>query len=269
MKIRFFISIFSVLLACSCSKLELAGIVDRINLNVPGDFTSISVDGAIDVSFSDDCTSVQVETDVNLLPYVEVYLDGRQLKVRLSSEIKISPDYNSRITVMIPYRQGVNSISLDGASSFVSDYPVKGKDVVIVASGASEIICHVIAERSATISLSGASLAEFGSLSSELLNLEMSGASSLQASGRVSSGQISLSGASELKGIVSVQKYSFDIDSCYGTLVGASKAVFKSDGLISCNLYGASRICYIGNADMSGSRCYAASEIIKEKLTIN
>lgn len=257
----FLIPVF--LLVSGCSALDLAGIADRIKVSVSRDFTGISVLGCIDVIFTDDCETAQIEADVNLLPYVEVYEVGKLLKIEFSEGLKVT-DGNFRATVLIPFKSGVSNISVSGTASFVSDFPISGKDIAITASGSSEIICPLHADRSATVNLNGASSAECGSLSAALLNLSLSGASVLEAAGRVSSCQLFLVGASELRGLSESQNHSVEIGSCYGDLTGASKAFFRSDGLISCNLYGDSYISYIGKADISGSKCYDDSEIEEE-----
>lgn len=260
---RFLLLLISVvLLACSCSKIELAGITERINVSVPDSFTGIYVSGNIDVIFADGIDVAQVEADVNLLPYVNVYGKGKQLKIEFEDGLNVKTGA-LKASVKIPYKKGVNIISASGSASFVSDHPIASKDIVIAATGASEVICHVLAESSATVQLTGASSFECGSLSAGILNLTLTGASEMNAAGKVVSGQIELSEASELEGISSVQKYSLEIGSCYGTLSGASEASFKSNGLISCNLSGDSSISYIGNADISGSKCYDTSEVEK------
>ena len=260
---KFILFLLSViLLACSCSKLELAGITERINISLPYNFTSIYIAGDIDVIFTDDVATAQIEADVNLLPYVNVYEEGRQLKIEFEDGLNVKSG-TLEATVIIPYKRGVNIVSAVGAATFMSDYPLVAKDVVITAAGASEVIGHILAEKSVTVKLSGASSLECGSVSAGILNLTLSGASEMKAAGKVTSGHIELSGASELEEISSAQKYSLEIGSCYGTLSGASEASFKSDGLISCNLSGASSISYIGNADISGSKCYDTSDIEK------
>ncbi len=260
---KFFLFLLSViLLACSCSKLELAGITERINISLPYNFTSIYIAGDIDVMFTDDVNTAQIEADVNLLPYVNVYEDGKQLKIEFEKGLNVKSGI-LEATVMLPYKRGVNIVSAVGAATFMSDYPIVSKDIVITAIGASEVICNVLAESSATVKLTGASSFECGSLSAGILNLTLTGASEMNAAGKVAFGQIELSGASELEGISSAQKYSLEIGSCYGTLSGASEASFKSDGLISCNLSGDSSISYTGNADISGCKCYDTSEVEK------
>ena len=218
--------------------------------------------GNIDVIFADDIDVAQVQTDVNLLPYVNVYGKGKQLKIEFEEGLNVKTG-SLKASVKIPYRKGVNIVSASGSASFVSDLPIVSKDIVITAIGASEVICHVLAESSATVKLTGASSFECGSLSAGILNLTLAGASEMNAAGKVASGQIELSGASELEGISSAQKYSLEIGSCYGTLSGASEASFKCDGLISCNLSGDSSISYTGNADISGCKCYDTSEVEK------
>lgn len=252
-----------ILLACSCSKIELAGITECINISLPDSFSGIYISGNIDVIFADDTDVAQVETDVNLLPYVNVYGKGKQLKIEFEDGLNVKSG-SLHASVTIPYRRDVNIVSASGSASFVSDRPIASKDVVITATGASEVICHVLADKSATVKLTGASSLECGSLSAGVMNLTLAGASEMKAAGRVTSCQLELSGASELEGISSVQKYSLEIGSCYGTLSGASEATFRSDGLISCNLSGDSSISYTGKADISGSKCYDSSEIEKD-----
>ncbi len=251
-------------LLCSCSKLELAGVYDRVMVELDQSYTGIDVSDCIEVRYSVDCESAVIEADVNLIPYVEIYEKGNTLKIGLAKGLKLDDDgWNSlRVVVTLPFRPEVRSISLSGAATFISDFPVTGDRFSLDASGASRFTGDVAADMVA-IDLSGASTMECGSLICSRMDLSAGGASSARLSGKVSSCRISLSGASTMKGVPDVLPFSLELHDCSGSLSGASYASFRSDGSISCSLSGASTIVYMGNADISRSRVSGDGSVIE------
>lgn len=248
---------------CSCSKVELAGITDVVYIDTPMSYTGLEVGSAIEVRLSEDCTAPQLEADVNLIPYVEIYERKGILNIELANGLKLQGDgWNAaKVVVSLPARSDIRSVSLSGASTFVSDLPVEEEKFSLTLSGASRFTGSVNAE-SVDIDLSGASMMECGYIRSDRMNMELSRASLARLSGRTSFCEIDLSGASSLSGISELQKYSFRVDECTGELSGASSAMFVCDGRITCSLSGASLLSYMGDADTSGSYTSGGSEII-------
>ena len=186
---------------CSCSKVELAGITDVVYIDTPMSYTGLEVGSAIEVRLSEDCTAPQLEADVNLIPYVEIYERKGILNIELANGLKLQGDgWNAaKVVVSLPARSDIRSVSLSGASTFVSDLPVEEEKFSLTLSGASRFAGSVNAE-SVDIDLSGASIiSELQKYSFRVDECtgELSGASSAMfvCDGRIT---CSLSGASLL-----------------------------------------------------------------------
>ena len=250
---------------CGCSKVELAGITDVVHVDIPMSYTELDVSSVMEVRFSEDCTSPQLEADVNLMPYIKIYERKGVLYVGLANGLKLDDSGWAafKAVVTLPPNRDIESVSLSGAASLISDFPFIGSRFAVDASGASSFTGAVEAD-DFDVDLSGASLIECGFLKCGSMELSASGASSLRISGTVSSCSMSLSGASSLGDISAGNPYSLEIVTCTGVLSGASRAVFRSDGRISCTLNGGSSIYYSGDADVSGSVSDSVSSIVQE-----
>lgn len=266
MKKFFAMSAAATMLLCSCAKIELAGIRGTAEVDTPMEFTEIDLSDCVNVCFEEGGEIITVETDVNVLPYVEVFESGRVLKIRLDKDLRLKKDgwNNLHISVTVPYKTGVRSVSASGASTFFSELSIGGSDVSVSASGASKVAFPVETSGTFSIGLSGASEFECLDLKADEMVAVLSGASVMKANGTVRQGNLTLSGASAIKGVNYVDKYSLAIDECRGSLSGASSATFYSDGVIDCTLSGASCIYYKGNADTSASDRSDGSFIEKE-----
>ena len=74
---------------CGCSKVELAGITDVVYVDIPMSYTKVEVSSIIEVRFSEDCTSPQLEADVNIMPYIKIYEKKGTLMVELAKGLKL------------------------------------------------------------------------------------------------------------------------------------------------------------------------------------
>ena len=261
----FFLAIISVLPVCveGCSKIrvELAGYNESMTLPVP-DFRGIEVHNGIEVEFTDGCSEIHVETDANVLPYMEVYEKDRILHIEYADHMNIRGNrWTSLHTVVkIPYRGDIRSLSLSGGSVFTADLPLGPESFSADASGGSRIHCDVNASGEVSMDLSGGSVARCNTLNAAQVHLDISGGSVLGACGETGICNIDLSGGSRIEGMDG-RPYGFRIYRCYGDLSGGSAATFSSDGEIVCDLSGGSHIYYTGDATRYNSTLSGASSI--------
>ena len=226
-----------LLLASGCR--QISGIRERGSGNIKAEtrnasgFTNIDVSGAIDVYIKQDSTtSVKVETDDNLLQYVEVETSGSTLEIYTERGVWLRPSNKIKVYVSTPsFKEftvsGASSISsenlitstealhvgLSGASdgkfefdapkitvdlSGASEVSIRGKtkDFEAGGSGASHIRCYELLAENTNVDLSGASEAEV--YASIRLKGEASGASSVDYKGSASA-NVEKSGASSVK----------------------------------------------------------------------
>jgi hypothetical protein len=127
------------------------------------------------VTFSEDEESIEIEANDNLHQYIEVKKTNNTLHVGLKNNVSIrkSPTLNVFITTKL-----VNSYSASGASRFFIESPLTTEDVSVYLSGASKFT---------------------GDLEVETLSADLSGASAINISGTSGVLSIEASGASVFK----------------------------------------------------------------------
>jgi hypothetical protein len=128
----------------------------------------------------------------------------------------------------------------------------------LVASGASDVYVNgVIKSDRLDIQLSGAS--DFkGAVNVNELNLDQSGSSDSQLSGRAARLKVELSGASDLKG------YSLETDYCDINASGASDSQITVNKELSVHASGASDVNYKGAAVTREAHTSGASSVSRK-----
>ncbi len=235
---------------CSSIRINLAGYTDSTTVPVSMEYTGVEVESAIEVVLTDTENDVLIESDANVLPYVEVYEDNRSIiNIRYSTGLKLRGDGYYRTIVRIPYKEDIRSISASGASTVSSERPFVSESLNISVSGASRINCTQVTADYISMSLSGAGRVKCETLEAEYLDIHASGASSLTTSGNADKCNIQLDGASTLDGRAVYSDSALYVNKCSGSLSGGSTAWFSTDGgTIECSLSGGSHIYYSGTA---------------------
>jgi hypothetical protein len=196
-------------------------------------FKNIDVSGAIDVYVKQDSVnSIKVETDGNLLEYVDVYNDKGTLHIHQMNGYRLKPTREIKVYVSGPnFRRfeasgacdifsenkvsGTEGIEIDlsGASdikmelkapkvnahlSGAGTIALKGetKDFTVSGSGSTDIKCFDLMAENVDVKISGAGDAEV--FASVKLNVRVSGAGSVQYKGSATVSQ-SVSGAGSVK----------------------------------------------------------------------
>ena len=117
-------------------------------------FTNIDVSGAIDVYVKQDSlNSIKVETDENLLQFVEAYTEGATLRIHEREGVNLKPTRSIKVYVSGP---DFKHLEASGACNIYSDNRVNGKESIdIDLSGACEVKMDLKSPR-VTAELSGA-----------------------------------------------------------------------------------------------------------------
>lgn len=233
------IAVFAVLAFSSChymmgERIRGNGHITSRDERV-GSFTSVDVGGAISVSIKQDQNhSVKIETDENLMEFIEVFTEGNTLVIRPRRGYNLDPSRQVIAYVSAPvYKR----IEVSGASKIIGENSISGSDELrLGASGASEIELEVDG--------------------GELVG-DVSGASRLRLRGQVSLVDIHGSGASHVK--------AFDLvaDEAIFDFSGASSADITANKSLRVDASGASHVRYRGNASVN-SHTSGASSISKQ-----
>lgn len=201
----------SCMISTATSKNEATSIYD-----VNTSYKSLSVRSAIKVEYRHDIDKLQIIADSSILSKIKVNYDEDDIEIYASS-------FKSpfKVTALVPASKELESIEIEGASSFSSDKEIEAEKLDIEVSGASKFDANINCQ-SLKASVSGAS---FASIGGEAMNAE-----------------ISVSGASKLSSENLNTDYA-DID-----ISGASKAEIICNKNITGNVSGASKLSFGGTA---------------------
>lgn len=237
MKRLFVLSLLFVTLLSSCryfsgKRIRGNGQV-KTETRSAGSFTDIDVSGAIDVYVrQDSVSSVKVETDENLLDYVEIAGNGSVLRIQPRKGTNLRPTHGIKVYVSnLAYKQfeasgacniyGENkiktaetlSIDLSGASDISMELAapevkvdatgagkatLKGetRDLSLHGTGATDFRCYELLSENCRVRLSGAGEAQV--FASVKLDVHVSGAADVKYKGNAAVVQ-EISGAGSVK----------------------------------------------------------------------
>ncbi len=227
MKKLAFFSLVILVFASGCR--EIAGRRIRGSGNVTtqsrnvSDFRNVEVGGAIDVYLKQDsAASVKIETDDNLLEYIEIQTEGSTLRIHTSRGVNLRP--SNKIKVYVSNRSFAE-LEAGGACNFYSENQLTSNETISVnLSGASEGKLELDAPR---------------------VSVDISGASNISLRGKTRDLDAGATGASEIRG--------FDLlsENADVQLSGASGAEIYASVKIEGSVSGASNVRYKGNASTS------------------
>lgn len=201
----------SCMISTATSKNEATSIYD-----VNTSYKSLSVRSAIKVEYRHDIDKLQIIADSSILSKIKVNYDEDDIEIYASS-------FKSpfKVTALVPASKELESIEIEGASSFSSDKEIEAEKLDIEVSGASKFDANINCQ-SLKASVSGASFASIG--------------------GKAVNAKINVSGASKLSSENLNTDYA-DID-----ISGASKAEIICNKNITGNVSGASKLSFGGTA---------------------
>lgn len=200
-----------------------------------GSFNSVDVGGAIVVHVKEDAAqSVKIETDENLMQYIEVYTSGSTLNIHPRNGFNLDPSREITVYVSAPAYKG---IEVSGASKAIGDNAISGNDgLKLGASGASKM----------QIEVNGGSVGG-----------DVSGASEINLKGQVAKFDFQASGASH------INAYDLAADEAVVDVSGASSMEITANKNLRAEASGASHVRYKGNASVN-SNTSGASSVNKE-----
>ncbi|HVF82300.1 MAG TPA: head GIN domain-containing protein [Flavisolibacter sp.] len=185
-------------------------------------FTGIDVSGAVTVRLKQEAPAgIRVETDENLMEYLEVKVDGNTVVIQPRKGYNLNP---SKELIVYVSASRFTTIDVSGASQIISEAPITSDELDVHATGASEIIMQV-------------KLSKFTS--------ELSGASTLKLSGDVTRFATEASGASKI--------LCLDLKTAEAELnvSGATEAEISAEKELTIDASGASNVKYRGNANIN------------------
>jgi hypothetical protein len=245
MYMKKYVAIILVLLFAICGCSQFQGETITKTFGIKNSYSVLIVEDAIDVILSDVAEQITVTAGENVMPNVVVEAAGGVLKIFYKNG---AGRFASKIAVTLPVNTNLSEINLSGASSISSESALRNSSVAVKLSGASEFS---------------------GNVETGLLDLDISGASTVAIEGSATKLVMNLSDASEVSKKVSGNRYALACDECDVTMSGASDAYIHCNGKINIlSLSGASDLHYTGNAliTLTGNSVSGGSDIVQDTL---
>lgn len=194
-------------------------------------YSGIDVSGAIDVYISQDSVpSLKVETDENLVEYIETHNDGGMLHIHERDNINLRPSKKIKVYVAGP---GLNKFHASGACNIFSQNEISSSKMIdIKLSGASDVKMQVNAPR---------------------VSADLSGAGTIQLKGNTRDFKVEGSGSTDIK--------CFDLmtENTEVRISGAGDAEVFASVKLDVRVSGAGSVRYKGNASVNQSITGAGS----------
>ena len=228
------IALTGIVIFSSCrylggEKVRGNGNIVNVQRNV-GSFNNIEVGGAVEVRVKQDAAnSVRVETDENLLEYLDVFTDGNTLVIQSKKGYNLRP---SKAIIVYASAPQFRNLDVSGASKLIGESPLSGSELELGASGSSEIDLEVKVSK---------------------LQADISGASSIQLKGSSTLFDTEASGASTIRCL------DLDTEETTLDLSGASNAEVTASKQLNIDASGASDVRYRGNANINQKSSGASS----------
>ena len=210
--------------------IEGNGVIKTENRKV-GEFDKVDVSGSMHLYVTQGAThSLRIETDENLMEFIEVNESGGRLHVRPRDNFNLDPSKEIKVYVSAP---GYKSLGASGACHIYSENKLSSSDIL-------------------DIDLSGASHAEID-VNAPKVVAGLSGASSVLLSGETKEFDVDGSGSSDIKsGDLLAETVDVDIS-------GAGEAEVFASVKLDVHISGAGSVRYKGSPSITQSISGAGS----------
>jgi hypothetical protein len=208
-------------------------------------FDRLDVSNAVRVELSQGGgESARVETDANLIRYLEVEVRGETLYVGLNDDargLNISPTRGINFTIGV---DELERLEVSGASD-VAAGPLESGDFALSASGASDVEVEALSADAVRIEASGSSDVSVADLRAEELDTAATGSSTVEVRGEVAGQVADVAGASRYEA-GSLQSVEAHVECS-----GASDAALRASETLGVDASGASNVRYYGDPQIS------------------
>ena len=226
-KILFVLAVVMVLSSCSWfggKKVSGNGNITTQERKVSS-FNSVEASGSVKVHIrQDSSSSVKIETDENLMEYIEIYVTGSTLVIKEKDGFNPSPSKDLIVYTSAPvYR----SVDVSGAGDIISDNIISGGEPLEMGvSGSGNINVQVALPK---------------------VSADVSGSGNVMLKGTSKEFTGSISGSGSIK--------AFDLTTDVSTLnlSGAADAEVTANQKLDVNVSGSGDVKYKGNASVSQS----------------
>lgn len=181
-----------------------------------GDFSSVKLNGSANVIIEQgDKNSIYVETDDNIMEFIETKISGGVLDIDCNQSI--SP---TKLVVYVMMKN-VKELSIFGSGDIFGKYLIKSNDLTLNLSGSGDI--------------------NLKQLEAEALKASVNGSGDIEASGSAKSTTL------ELKGSGDISFKNLQTNSCEAEVIGSGDITINVSEKLKANVIGSGDITYWGN----------------------
>ncbi len=218
---------------------------------IKSNYTAISVTNMIEVVLLDaPKTSIRVETDERLMPYLQIVVKNGVLVLNFDDQREVERlrkrNLNLADTRVYVSARGVDTFTASGMSEFESEMPLKANTITINASGMSSIDFERVECKTFSLSISGKTEVD-AQVQADKCNISVSGMSEVDLEGRTDRLSLRLSGMSE----VSLDELHARTAEVY--VSGMSEAEVNASESITGGVSGMSDLTTFGSANVNVS----------------
>ena len=153
MKKELLLSAAAILLLASCGPRSLSGKVETVTRGMDCSYEKVFIKGNIDVEVSDEANVLTITGDSNLLKLVKVKADKKTVKIIATASLLRDAE-SPRVKVILPFGPWMNTLNMEGTSSFSFGRGDIGPDLLIDTKG-SNYVYAVMAMVNLTIKADG------------------------------------------------------------------------------------------------------------------
>lgn len=192
-----------------------------------GNFNEISSSGPFDIVLTQgNTTSVKVEAESNLLPYIITEVQGNKLVLKTKKGVDLKPDHE--ITIAITFKD-LNQLKISGAGSLKGTNTLKLDRLALAVSGTTKVDLS-LQSNSLSMGISGTTRADLKGSAAQA-DYRISGTADIDASDLISdNARVAVSGAGKLH--VNASK-KLDV-----SISGVGKVWYKGNPAISQSVSG-------------------------------
>ena len=260
-------------------------------------YEDLIVNYGFDVVMSDTVEDITVKLNENLVDYFNLKLNDKERALEIGLHDCKSIIMNDQAkcgNIILPYNRELNSIELNGTSTFKSDKEITNNIFAIELTGSTTFTAPNISAENVEIEIEGTSKCT-SNIDGQNIDIELSGASNLTGNISASIVDIELSGTSEVSSTVSASKTDVEcsgasylnisgktesmkasisgtstLEGCQmivsdllGNLTGSSKANVHCATSIEMKVSGTSTLTYSGNPKANKIHKDTTAKVIK------
>ena len=220
---------------------------DQVSFGCPGELTVIQGDKE----------SLIIEADDEIMEYIETYVTGHTLKIKLDDRAwhrKIRFNYHINMTL---YLKDINELLVSGSGEVESE-KLKSKELKLWVSGSGDLDVDKLEAQFLNLKVSGSGSIQVEDLSSEEVDARISGSGEIDLGGKTTREDISISGSGDF------MARDLECETATVQVSGSGDVVIRVEKELEVNVSGSSDVEYYGDPHIR-SRISGSGDVRRRK----